>query len=222
MEGPAYEPQRAKTDVMNLRPRFHGNKYIDALPDVDQQLENAIIMGDLSWVKDCIKKGANPNVRLDEKGTTPLMFAIQGGWASIVRYLVESTDVDISLTDSGGFNATDLAAYNGFYSAEERGQHSDICDIVTYLKDRGLEYSWRGALIGGDVDRINEFLENGQDLEERIGYYTEGNYQMTGLQLAVKFGRYAIARYLMCLGAAIPRDICQMQVPFEHEVKAYS
>ena len=25
-------------------------------------------------------------------------------------------------------------------------------------------------MIGGDLDRINEFLENGQDIEERTGY----------------------------------------------------
>lgn len=36
-------------------------------------------------------------------------------------------------------------------------------------QDRGLEYTWRGAVIGGDLDRINEFLENGQDIEERTG-----------------------------------------------------
>ena len=36
-------------------------------------------------------------------------------------------------------------------------------------EDRGLEYTWRGAGIGGDLDRINEFLENGQDIEERTG-----------------------------------------------------
>ena len=75
------------------------------------------------------------------------------------------------------------------------GKNSDVADIVNYLKasggigidwdpqqpagsaafpafceDRGLEYTWRGAVIGGDLDRINEFLENGQDIEERTGY----------------------------------------------------
>ncbi len=41
-----------------------------------------------------------------------------------------------------------------------------------FLQDRGLEYTWRGAVIGGDLDRINEFLENGQDIEERTGHLT--------------------------------------------------
>jgi len=40
----------------------------------------------------------------------------------------------------------------------------------SFCEDRGLEYTWRGAVIGGDLDRINEFLENGQDIEERTGY----------------------------------------------------
>jgi len=222
MEGPYFEPPRKKGDVLNSRPRIHGSKYVDALPDVDQQLENAIVMGDLSWVKDCVKKGANVNCRLDEKGFTPLMLASEGGWANIVRYLVDCTDVDLEAVDSGGFNATDIAAMNGYLGWEEKGLNADVADIVNYLKIKGLEYTWRGALIGGDVDRINEFLENGQDIEERVGYYCEGNYQYTAFEMAVKYGRYAIARYLMTLGAVIPRDICEMQMPFENEIRGYT
>eukprot|EP00747_Dinoflagellata_sp_TGD_P183520 gnl/TRDRNA2_/TRDRNA2_38442_c0_seq1.p1 gnl/TRDRNA2_/TRDRNA2_38442_c0~~gnl/TRDRNA2_/TRDRNA2_38442_c0_seq1.p1 ORF type:complete len:223 (-),score=60.33 gnl/TRDRNA2_/TRDRNA2_38442_c0_seq1:122-790(-) len=222
MEGVYFEAPRQKGNDMNARPRVHGSKYVDALPDIDQQLENAIIMGDLSWVKECVKKGCNVNCRVDEKGTTPLQLAVEGGWANIVRYLVESTKVQLELTDSGGFNALDTAALCGYISAEERGLNSDVCDIGTYLKNNGLEYTWVGAIIGGDIDRINYYLENGWDIEARSGYYCEGNYQMTGVQMAVKFGRYYVARYLMCLGAVIPRDICQMQMPFESECRGYT
>ncbi|CAE7225835.1 ANKRA2, partial [Symbiodinium pilosum] len=222
MEGPHFEPPRKRGDFLASRPRLHGSRYVDALPDVDQQLENAIVMGDLAWVKDCIKKGANVNCRLDEKGFTPLMLASEGGWANIVRYLVENTDVDMEAVDSGGFNAADIAALNGYLSWEERGKNADVADIVNYLKDRGLEYSWRGAVIGGDIDRINEFLENGQDIEERTGYYCEGNYQYTAFQMAMKFGRQNVARYLMCLGAVVPRDICETQIPFESELRGFT
>ncbi|CAJ1330742.1 unnamed protein product [Effrenium voratum] len=219
MEGPHFEPPRKRGDFLSSRPRLHGSRYVDALPDVDQQLENAIVMGDLAWVKDCVKKGANVNCRLDEKGFTPLMLASEGGWANIVRYLVENTDVDLEAVDSGGFNACDIAALHGYLSWEERGQNANIADIVNYLKDRGLEYTWRGAIIGGDIDRINEFLENGQDIEERTGYYCEGNYQYTAFQMAMKFGRQNVARYLLCLGAVIPRDICETQIPYDSELK---
>merc|ERR1712066_487133 len=161
-------------------------------------------MGDLH------KKGANVNCRLDEKGTTPLMLAVEGGWANIVKFLVDYTDIDLAAVDSGNFNAADIAAMNGYMSFEERGLNDMVADIVNFLKDKGLEYSWGGAIIGGDIDRINEFLENGQDIEERIGYFCEGNYQLTGVQMASKYGRMNISRYLMCLGAVIPRDICQI------------
>mmetsp|Transcript_87914 Transcript_87914/g.249164 ORF Transcript_87914/g.249164 Transcript_87914/m.249164 type:complete len:223 (-) Transcript_87914:137-805(-) len=221
MEGQFYEPPRKKGDILNSRPRLYGNRYIDALPDIDQQLENAVTMGDLSWVKDCLKKGANVNCRVDEKGATPLMLAAEGGWAVIVKYLADSNDIDLEAVDSGGYNACDIAAMNGYLSYEEKGRNADVCDIVNYLKEKGLEYTWRGAIIGGDIDRINEFLENGQDIEERTGYYCEGNYQFTGVQMATKFGRLNVARYLMTLGAVIPRDICQMQLPYENEMKAY-
>ncbi|CAK0901282.1 unnamed protein product [Prorocentrum cordatum] len=144
------------------------------------------------------------------------MLAAEGGWANVVkrapqlggstdrfelaRYIVEHTSVDLDLVDSGGFNATDIAAIWGFYSEQEKGFNSNVADIVNYLKDHGLEYTWRGAIIGGDFDRINDFLENGQDIEERTGYYCEGGYQMTGVQMAFKYGRFAVARYLMVLG----------------------
>ena len=108
MEGPHFEPPRKRGDFLLSRPRLHGGRYVDALPDIDQQLENAIVMGDLAWVKDCVKKGANCNCRLDEKGFTPLMLASEGGWANIVRYLVENTDVDMEAVDSGGAACEDL------------------------------------------------------------------------------------------------------------------
>ena len=117
------------------------------------------------------------------------------------------------------WNVWDLQGYTSF---EERGFNADVADIVNFLKDRGLEFTWPGAIIAGDIDRINDFLENGQDIEERTGYFCEGNYKLTGVQLAIKFGRYAIARYLLVLGAVIPRDICQMQLPFEHEIRGYT
>jgi ankyrin repeat protein len=192
---------------------------VDALPDIDQQLENAIIMGDLTWVKDCVKKGANVNCRLDEKGFTPLMLACEGGWANIVKYLVENGDLDLEAKDSGGYNAVDVAAMFGY---TDLGANGDVANIVQYLKDQGLGFTWGGAIIGNDVDQVNEYLENGQDIEERIGYYNEGAYKHTATQLAAKFGRHALARYLLTLGAVIPRDVCQLQVPYEHNVLGFT
>jgi ankyrin repeat protein len=219
LEGPNFEPPRQKGDNLNSRPRFHGNKYVDALPDIDQQLENAIIMGDLTWVKDCVKKGANVNCRLDEKGFTPLMLACEGGWANIVKYLVESGDIDLEAKDSGGYNAVDVAAMFGYY---DMGVNGDVANIVDYLKSQGLAFTWGGAIIGYDLDQINEYLENGQDIEERIGYYCEGVYKFTGYQLACKYGRHALAKYFLTLGCVIPRDVCQLQIPFEHDVMGYT
>eukprot|EP00928_Gymnodinium_smaydae_P082732 TRINITY_DN66027_c0_g1_i1.p1 TRINITY_DN66027_c0_g1~~TRINITY_DN66027_c0_g1_i1.p1 ORF type:complete len:240 (+),score=34.37 TRINITY_DN66027_c0_g1_i1:57-722(+) len=220
MEGPYFEKARQKGHVLSARPRFRGDTYVDALPELDQQLENAINMGDLEWVKECVKKGANVNCRVDARHYTPLMLAVEAGWANIVRYLVESTPVRLEDVDAGGFNATDIAALNGFLSAEERGWNADVADIVNYLKDHGLEYSWRGAVVGGDIDRIREFLDNGQDIEERVGYPCEAGYKFTAFQLAVKYGRFSIARYLLVLGASIPRDLCQMQIPDEIHVRS--
>ena len=79
MAGPFVEPERKKGDPLNARCRLHGSRYVDALPDIDQQLENAVVFGDLQWVKDCVKKGANVNCRMNERGSTPLMLAVEAG-----------------------------------------------------------------------------------------------------------------------------------------------
>merc|ERR1712228_454765 len=118
LHGPFAQRERQKGDLLASRPRFHGSKYVDALPEQDQQLENAVVMGDLAWVQDCVKKGANVNCRLDEKGSTPLILASQSGWAQIVMYLVEKTDADLESVDSGGFNAADVAAMYGYLGRE--------------------------------------------------------------------------------------------------------
>jgi ankyrin repeat protein len=222
MEGAFFEAPRKKGNPLNSRPRIKGNQYVDSLPDIDQQLENAICLGDVTWCQECIKKGANVNCRVNQKGFTPLMLAVEGGWANVVRYLVENTPVDLELVDVGGFNVADVAALNGFLCAEEKGWNADVADIANFLKDHGLEYTWRGAILGGDVDRINEFLQNGQDIEERVGYVCEGDYQFTAFQMAIKYGRMSIARYLLVRGACIPRDVCQMQLPNEVELQGFS
>ena len=41
---------------------------------------------------------------------------------------MENTDVDLEAVDSGGFNAADIAALNGYLSWEERGKNSDVAD----------------------------------------------------------------------------------------------
>merc|ERR1712187_456128 len=148
-----------------------------------------------------------------------VMLAAEGGWANIVKYLVENGDLDLEAKDSGGHNACDIAAMFGW---TDLGGNGDVANIVQYLKDKGLAHTWGGAIIGYDVDQVNEYLENGQDIEERIGYYCEGAYKFTGFELACKYGRHALARYLLTLGAVVPRDVCQLQIPWESDITGYT
>merc|ERR1712194_892918 len=86
------------------------SRYVDALPDIDQQLENAVTLGDLQWVKDCVKKGANVNCGMNERGSTPLIMAVAAGWISVVKYLVEMTDLDLEAVDSAATTLRTLLA----------------------------------------------------------------------------------------------------------------
>ena len=41
-------------------------------------------------------------------------------------------------------------------------------DIASYLKSQGMKYTWFGAALAEDIDRLWEFLDNGQDRPVQI------------------------------------------------------
>merc|ERR1712216_900027 len=71
-------------------------------------------------------------------------------------------------------------------------------DIASYLKSKGMAYTWFGAALAGDVDRLWEFLENGQDVNE-IG----GHFAHNAAQQALDNGNTWTARFLMVKGGAL-------------------
>lgn len=201
------------TDQHATRMRIVGNAFIDSLSGPLQELASAARYRHAGWIKDLVlKKKVDVNAVLSEHGETVLHFAVSHGDKLLVKMIVEELGADLEIKEYGGFHALDLAAQYGF---DERNLPE--MDIATYLLDQGSEYSWFGACMGGDIDRINEFLDNGQDIEERGGWFNR-----TGFQFALHAERAYIARYLRVRGAVCPREPAPFNFPEEITMVGYT
>lgn len=209
------------------RVRTYGNDAIDSMPDLVQDWYHAVGtpmgVGNMAWAKECVKKGVDVNARLDAFGGNALFLAIEQGNWSMVNWLVEEAKVDLEALDYGGYNALDYAAACHQHHAGSSPTLADgslaPTDIATYLKSRGMNYTWLGAVLAEDIDKIWEFLENGQDIEARGGHYNRN-----AIQEAKANGNAWTARYLMVLGATdgiqniMPSPV---SYPAESEVPAF-
>ena len=81
--------------------------------------------------------------------------------------MVEEAQVDMQVLDYGGYNALDYAAACHWHHPDRPPMLADgklaPMDIASYLKSQGMKYTWVGAALAEDIDRLWEFLDNGQD-----------------------------------------------------------
>eukprot|EP00913_Durusdinium_trenchii_P009354 g8791.t1 len=149
---------------------------------------------------ECVKKGVDVNARLDAYGGTALFLAIEQGNWSMVKWLIEEAGVDMEVLDYGGYNALDYAAACHWHHPDRPPQMPDgklaPMDIASYLKSQGMKYTWFGAALAEDIDRLWEFLDNGQD--ERGGHFNK-----SALEEAADNGGYWTAKFLMVKGAQV-------------------
>jgi len=173
------------------------------MPDLVQEWYHAIGtpvgIGNFAWAKDCIKKGVDINAPLDAYGGNALFLAIeQRNWPMMV-WLVEEAGIDLETLDYGGYNALDYAAachnHHPSNPCELPDGSSAPMDMASYLKSKGMEYTWLGAVLAEDIDKIWEFYENGQDLNDRGGHYNRN-----AIEEANDHGNAWTARFLMVLG----------------------
>ncbi|CAK9081821.1 unnamed protein product [Durusdinium trenchii] len=188
------------------RTRIYGNDAIDSMPELVQEWYHAVGtpmgLGNMAWAKECVKKGVDVNARLDAYGGTALFLAIEQGNWSMVKWLIEEAGVDMEVLDYGGYNALDYAAACHWHHPDRPPQMPDgklaPMDIASYLKSQGMKYTWFGAALAEDIDRLWEFLDNGQDVNERGGHFNK-----SALEEAADNGGYWTAKFLMVKGAQV-------------------
>eukprot|EP00405_Crypthecodinium_cohnii_P021220 CAMPEP_0206469038 /NCGR_PEP_ID=MMETSP0324_2-20121206/30015_1 /ASSEMBLY_ACC=CAM_ASM_000836 /TAXON_ID=2866 /ORGANISM="Crypthecodinium cohnii, Strain Seligo" /LENGTH=239 /DNA_ID=CAMNT_0053942667 /DNA_START=36 /DNA_END=755 /DNA_ORIENTATION=- len=173
--------------------RYSGDYFRDTLPQELWEFENAVVDGDVFTVRALLEAGVNPNEPLDSNHMTALMIAsMMGNW-DIIQLLVEEFEADLDGPLSrAGMRAIDYAAAHGFCFPNEH-------PITEYLKSRGSQHTWWGALCAGDFQRVKEFVENGQDLDEVNPVLWNGN----AIFMATEFAQPRIAHYLVSKGGTV-------------------
>jgi hypothetical protein len=176
-------------------------------------------IGNITWAKECVQKGVNVNARLDPYGGNALYVAIEQANFPMIQWLVEELQMDLESVDEGGFNALDYAAACHQHHPDKPPFLPDgtlaPMDIASYLKSKGLKHSWLGAALAEDIDRIFEFLDHGQDINERGGHFNR-----SAMEEALENGNFWTARLLYVKGALEGLPASQFEFPQESEVKA--
>jgi len=178
--------------------RYSGDYFRDTLPQDLHEFENAVVDGDIFTVRSCLEAGLNPNMPLDSNNQTALMIACTMGNWDLVQMLTEDfcADLDGPVSRSG-MRAVDYAAMQGYRLPNEH-------PIAEYLKSRGSLHTWWGALCAGDFQRVKEYIDNGQDIDEVNPVLWNGN----GIFLATEFGHRRIAQYLLSKGGTVAVRNC--------------
>jgi len=153
---------------------------------------DAVRENSLSKVKALIKEGEDVD-RRTPSGSTPLMFAADGGNAEIARYLLkEGADVNAR----NGTNNTALVF------AAAKGHANVAADLLRKKADVNARNLSRGdaliyAVIHNRADVVRILLKSGADVDRT---YDDGK---TALIAAVAAGNEGIARQLIARGTAV-------------------
>lgn len=205
------------------RTRLYGNNDVEGMPELVQQWYHAVStplgVGNMPWAMECVQKGVDINARLDGYGSTALFVAIEQGNWSMLTWLVEEAGADLELLDYGGYNGLDYAAACHQHHPDKPpllpdGGYAPM-DIASYLKSKGMKYTWFGAALAEDIDRLWEYLENGQDVNERGGHFNKN-----ALHEALDNGNEWTARFLMVKGGEFGIPAAQFLFPEATQVKA--
>ncbi|CAE7264566.1 rlmJ [Symbiodinium necroappetens] len=183
--------------------RFTDDFFRDRLPELEFRLEEACVKGNIQEVHDLILEGANKNAPLDKELKTPLMIACQLGWFHLVKWLVEFEGVDMDGPISRcGFRAIDYAGKEQF-----RWPNEEV-EIADYLRSMGSNYTWWGACFSGDIERIDEYLQNGQDVNE----INPVLWNYNAVDCAMHGGCGKAAQFLVARGGIITVRNCHIPV----------
>lgn len=162
---------------------------------VDRTLVQACAVGDTDRIKQLYRQGVDMNAfqEDDPDEYTPLMIACRSGSLRSVQILCDYCHVDVDGPETPqGFRAIDIAA-------KKKYMNPGPVPIVEMLKERGSQHTWWGAAYAGDLKRLKEFIDNGQDVDE---VNTE-EYNWNAVEMAIEAGIGKVAKWLITKGGTV-------------------
>ncbi len=152
-----------QADAGNLAPRRYGVLRPELLKAAEEGRHGDVVR--------LIREGADPDVADVQWSWTPLMWAVYGGFASIVEYLTGlEARCDTNVMDKYGKTALHVAAKNGRADIAEflimRG--SDVASLSTVV-DAWTPLTYAAYYVHYDVVKL--LIENGADVDQRDNYH---------------------------------------------------
>ena len=143
-----------------------------------------------------LNKRANPNVRREADGSTPLHNAAASGHATVVRQLVLHASTDVNAADAAGATALHRAAEKRRPEAMRELLQTSAVDVNRRTKGQRVTALFYPAL-GGDAEMTRRLLDRGADpmLPDAEGWLP--------LHFAAQAGRRAVVEALVKAGSQV-------------------
>jgi ankyrin repeat protein len=162
-------------------------------------LHAAARSGNVDAVRLLLEHGADPNAREAGDNTYALHWAAAHGHLEIVRTLL---DAGADVHGIGDVHELDVIGWATFYRApgdDPAQMDASRRDLVSLLLERGARHHIFSAMSVGDLDLIQEVVEqNPQALDRRMSRFEQAQ---TPLHFAINRKRYDILGLLIDLGA---------------------
>lgn len=168
--------------------------------DRDDRIREAAQHGREGELRDLLGQGA-PVDASNERGETPLMLAVRGRHLGAARCLIDH-GADACAEDRYGWTVMTYAACRpspqyvlppGIFAAGRADE------FVALILAAGGTIDLREAVILGDLERVRELCDEGEDPDTEAGWI----WHDTFLMVAADLGHGAIARFLLDRGVDI-------------------
>jgi len=181
---------------------FADDKFIASCEDPDdvfqpdEDMLEACIEGDLKKLQGALSDGADVSIPNNPWQNTPLHLAIVPPFWD-AESLVMERQVRLELVQWLLRNGADATAENVFHCKPvDFAAFHGYAEIVSFLQAQSCKLGWFGAAYLGDLGRIKELLEEGQDIDQK------GRFGRTAFCEAKLRGHWEVEAFLSQLGCS--------------------
>lgn len=160
-------------------------------------LHTAVYEGDYTQVKELLKNGADPNIKEEPYGWTPLHRAVFEKQTKIVEFLLAQKNIIVDMKDSNGLTVLHLAS-------TKRDQKK--------IELKGLQTTAINWPVTRDTKIVELLIDKGLDVN------SVDSYGLTTLHFAIKYGNLEVVKLLIANGINVNAKDGDGQTPLHHSI----